>query len=185
MPQLDDATRALLAELREQVASPDPEVRNAAAARAHRLLRELGKAPDDIVAVASATVKPRAGPQSNPQARLRHPNSPWQMRLGRARGSRNQMPHASRWYGGRKYRCISIYIGYDDTTTACGDTIRRSWYGYAITVGSEMLFDRTDPKRFYTCGEARDGADELAGDIEKLGLRAGIEAFTARNFGRK
>ena len=57
-------------------------------------------------------------------------------------------------------------------------------YSYAIAVDNEMLFDQMNPKRFYTCDEARDGADELAGDVEKLGLRAAIEAFMARYFGR-
>jgi hypothetical protein len=181
---LDNETRALLTGLRDQVVSPDPEVRNAAAARAMRILRELGKAPGDIVTVTSATAKPRAGAKSNPRARLLHPNSPWEKRLGRARGNRGVMVHASRWYGGRKYRCVPIFLGYDDAT-AGANIIRREWYGYAIFVGNEMLFDPTEPKRFYTCDEARAGADELAGDIEKLGLRAGIEAFMARNFGRK
>jgi hypothetical protein len=181
---LDNETRALLTELRDQVVSPDPEVRNAAAARVMRIYRELGKAPGDIVAVASATAKPRAGPQSNPKARLHHPNSGWQLRWGKARGGRGQMLHASRWYGGRKYRCIPIFLGCEDATAGY-DIIRRTVYGYAIAVGNEMLFDPTDPRRFYTCEEARAGADELAGDIEKLGIRAATEAFMARNFGRK
>jgi hypothetical protein len=94
------------------------------------------------------------------------------------------MLHASRWYGGRRYRCVPIFLRYEHVT-AGADIVRRARYGFAIFVGTEMIFDHTNPEQFYLCREARDGADVLAGDIEKLGLRAGIEAFMSRDIGRK
>jgi hypothetical protein len=150
-----------------------------------RIFRELGTVPGAVVTVASVTETPVASPRSNPKARSQHPNSPWKERLGKPRHGPDgfSAPYASRWYGGRKYNCIPVFVRYEDATGGAGEPggiIQRAVFRYGIGIGTVLLFDQMNPERFRTCSEAREAAEELGVDIDKLGLSAGTDAFMAR-----